>query len=81
MNCEKEQWWVFTFGCGQQYAGRYVKFFGTYGVARQKMMDRYGRAWAFQYSEDEWQEVVKRFCLRGLSEWLEKEWKEGGESE
>lgn len=49
----KERWWIFTFGCGQQNAGHYVKFFGTYGDARQQMFDKYSDKWAFQYAEEE----------------------------
>lgn len=51
---EPEQWWVFTFGCGQEHAGYYVKVYGTYGGARAKMFEKYGDKWAFQYSAVEW---------------------------
>lgn len=51
-----EQYWVFTFGSGQKYAGRYVKIKGTFNAARQKMIDKYGTNWGFQYSEEEWRE-------------------------
>lgn len=54
---EKENYWCFTFGYGQEYAGHYVKVKGTYGEARQKMFDKYGDKWCFQYSEDEWSEM------------------------
>lgn len=47
-------WWIFTFGSNQPNAGHYVKFFGTFQEARQQMVDKYGTAWAFQYSEYEW---------------------------
>lgn len=47
-------YWIFTFGSNQPNAGHYVKFFGTFQEARQQMMDKYGLAWAFQYSEYEW---------------------------
>ncbi len=46
--------WVFTFGFGQPHAGHCVRIPGTYDEARQKMMDRYGPHWAFQYSAEEW---------------------------
>ena len=52
--------WVFTFGSGQQYAGHYVKFSGTWDEARQKMFDTYGEEWSMQYSEEEWEDWVKR---------------------
>lgn len=54
---EKEkQYWIFTFGCGQKGAGTAVKIAGTYGEAREKMCNKYGNKWAFQYSEEEWNE-------------------------
>lgn len=58
--------WIFTFGCGQQNEGYYVKIFGTFSEARQKMFDRYGNKWGFQYSEDEWNEYVKKAEARAL---------------
>lgn len=51
-----EEFWIFTFGSGQQHAGYYVKIKGTFGEARQKMVERYGLKWGFQYSEEEWKE-------------------------
>lgn len=48
------EWWIFTFGCGQEHAGYYVRVFGTYGEARAKMCEKYGDKWAFQYSAVEW---------------------------
>ena len=56
----KEQKWVFTFGSGQEHAGKYVVFSGTFGEAREKMFKKFGSEWAFQYSEQEWQEWVER---------------------
>ena len=53
-NPDNQTWWIFTFGSNQQNAGHYVRFFGTYAEARQQMVDKYGLAWAFQYSEYEW---------------------------
>ena len=52
---EDKQWWTFTFGNGQRYAGKCVKIWGTSDSARAKMIDIYGLDWGFQYSEDEWQ--------------------------
>lgn len=51
-----EQVWIFTFGCGQEHAGHYVKVKGTFHEARNKMIDKYGIKWGFQYSEEEWDE-------------------------
>lgn len=60
----KREWWIFTFGWGMPHGGKYVKIKGTYGEARQKMCDKYGTQWAFQYSEKEWEDMKndpKRF--------------------
>lgn len=51
------KWYYFTFGYGQPYEGYYVKIKGDYGAARQKMFEKYGTKWAFQYSEEEWREI------------------------
>ena len=59
-------WWYFTFGGGQKHAGHFVKFFGTWMATRQKMFDKYGSNWAFQYSEEEWESMQD-------NPWLETE--------
>lgn len=51
-----EEYWIFTFGYGQQHAGKYVKIRGTYEQARKKMFEKYGKGWSFQHSEKEWEE-------------------------
>lgn len=48
------EWWIFTFGCGQEHAGCYVKIKGSYEEARKKMFNKYGAKWAFQYSLSDW---------------------------
>ena len=55
---EHKQWLVFTFGADQPNAGKYVRIFGTYGEAREKMFAKYGKKWSFQYSEEEWSEWI-----------------------
>lgn len=47
-----EKTWVFTFGSGHEHEGHYVKIKGTFEEARAKMFERYGTAWAFQYSDE-----------------------------
>ena len=49
--------WIFTFGCGQKNAGKYVQIDGTYDEARSEMIERFGHSWAFQYSLEEWKEM------------------------
>jgi hypothetical protein len=35
-----------------------VRIKGTYAEAREKMVEKYGIKWAFQYSWDEWEKIV-----------------------
>lgn len=67
---ETQQWWIFTFGQGQRYAGHYVKYFGTYAEARDKMISKYGLQWAFQYPKSQWDEWMKD-PMRAM--WMETE--------
>ena len=52
-----EQYWIFTFGGDQKHAGKYVKIRGTAVSARDKMFNKYGDKWGFQYSEEEWENM------------------------
>lgn len=52
-----EEYWVFTFGLGHENGGHYVKIYGSYYEARDKMINKYGTGWAFQYSESEWNKL------------------------
>lgn len=56
----KEETWYFTFGEGQENSGHYVRIRGTFESARKEMFIRFGRAWAFQYSEPEWLKWLDR---------------------
>lgn len=62
---EEPRWWVFTFGAGHEHAGHYVRIYGTFAGARAEMISRYGRWWAFQYSEDEWERTVRNMESMG----------------
>ena len=57
---EEKQWWTFTFGCGQEHDGTYVKIYGTFDSTRNTMFERYGSEWAFQYNEAEWKDWEDR---------------------
>ena len=46
--------YIFTFGYGHPNEGCCVRIEGDYGEARQKMVDKYGLQWAFQYPAEEW---------------------------
>lgn len=72
-NTEEMQWYIFTFGSGQKYAGHYVKFFGTYNTAREQMVMQYGDKWAFQYSQREWNRLVKRYGASNMETELRHE--------
>lgn len=53
-----KEYYIFTFGYGQQHAGHYVKIFGNCTEARDKMIAKYGTEWAFQYSAKRWQHWI-----------------------
>ncbi len=46
--------WYFTFGFGQVHEGRYHVIEGSYKDARERMVEKFGKKWAFQYSEEQW---------------------------
>ena len=56
----KMKTYIFTFGCGHPFAGRYVKIDGTYEGAREKMFEMFGKNWAFQYEESEYHEWFEK---------------------
>jgi hypothetical protein len=64
----KPQWFVFTFGAGQPHEGQYVRIWGTYGEARSKMVQKYGREWGFQYTNEQWEDWRHR-----KPQWLPEE--------
>ena len=51
--------YVFTFGCGHPNEGYCVRIKGNYGEAREKMIQKYGLKWAFQYDARQWDEWKK----------------------
>lgn len=57
--------WIFTFGCGQAYAGRYCVIHGTFDEARDEMFRRHGRQWAMQYRTEE-EAGVEKYGLKEL---------------
>jgi hypothetical protein len=50
---EEKRDWIFTFGCGQPYAGRYCVIHGTFNAAREEMFRRHGQMWSMQYRTPE----------------------------
>ena len=46
--------WIFTFGSNHELKGKCVRISGTKEEAREKMIEKYGLHWAFQYSVEEW---------------------------
>jgi hypothetical protein len=50
---EETRDWVFTFGCGQPYAGRFEVIHGTFNSAREEMVRRHGQVWSMQYRSEE----------------------------
>ena len=68
-----KQWYIFTFGYGNEHQGRYKKYFGTYEEARKQMIADYGLSWGFQYSESEWEQWCARCHEEGIEYMLETE--------
>lgn len=62
----KVQKWYFTFGHGQEHFGKYVMFTGTFSEARDKMIRRFGRKWAMQYSEEEFEGQPEKWGYKEL---------------
>ena len=50
---------------------------GTYEEAREKMIQRYGTNWAFQYSEEEWKISRERYERIADINLIEGHYKEG----
>lgn len=49
--------YYFTFGCGIDTPHRncyHVEVAEDYGKARERMVEKFGNDWAFQYTEEEW---------------------------
>ena len=61
----EEQNWIFTFGFNQKHEGYYCIIFGSYENARDRMVEKFGDKWAFQYPSKE-AAGVKEFNLKEL---------------
>ena len=55
--------WYFTFGGAHAFPNGFVKIHGTYGEARDQMVQWFGDKWAFQYPSAE-EAGVERFNLK-----------------
>jgi len=56
MASEKKENWYFTFGVGHGNRMFCVRIVGTYGSARERMFELFGKVWSFQYSEKQFNE-------------------------
>lgn len=51
----ERQTWYFTFGSAHPHAGKFLVIDdATYEEAREQMLARFARDWAFQYDEAGW---------------------------
>ena len=66
-----EQEWVFTFGSGQQHDGRFVRIFGSFEDARERMCMVFGTAWCDQY---DWRRFDQLGLPARLTELPEADW-------
>lgn len=64
----KAQNYYFTFGTNTGKGNNFVKIHGTYGDARQKMVDRFGLNWAFQYDEQGFKGQQEAFGLTEITD-------------
>jgi len=58
-----KEYWYFTFGGCHSTPNAYVKIYGTFSEARQKMINKFGVKWAFQYSEKEFKGQPEKYNL------------------
>lgn len=71
---ESEQEWLFTFGSGQQHDGRFVRIFGSFEDARERMCRVFGTAWCDQY---DWRRFDQLGMPAQLTELPKAEWPTG----
>jgi hypothetical protein len=65
MSYLNKQYYYFTFCYGDhEYRNCFIKFYGTYSEAREKMVNRFGIKWAFQYNEEEFKDQIEKFNLK-----------------
>lgn len=54
--------YYFTFGSKQCYEGKYQPIMAkNMEIASKKMFEMYGRDWSFNYTEEQWNKVLKDF--------------------
>lgn len=64
---EEKQWYYFTFCQSQRrLKDMYIKFYGTYGEAREQMFENFDSKWAFQYKEEDFIRQIEAYGLREI---------------
>lgn len=63
MQTDEIQPWYFTFGGGHAHPDGYIRIEGTFNQAREEMVQRWGKKWAFQYSEGDFLPQIERYGL------------------
>lgn len=58
-----DEYYIFTFGWNQPHENHYVKIFGSYKDAREKMVQKYGNRWSMQYEGKKWEQWEKEESL------------------
>lgn len=74
---EVKEVWYFTFGVGEEYGNRkskYVKITGDFSQARAKMIQWYGHKWCGQYSEEQFENFLKKYPIEEYDEGINYEW-------
>lgn len=58
---------IFTFPNNHPLGGHYQPVYAKYShVARERMFERYGHYWGFQYTEEQWMDWEKQAQEMGL---------------
>ena len=58
---------IFTFGCGQENAGKCQPIYAnSMAEARAEMVEQYGFKWAFGYSEKDWEDCKTKAEKNGV---------------
>jgi hypothetical protein len=52
---------------GSDNRDKIIKIFGSWSETRQKMHERYGDRWAFQYDEEEGERLIEEYAYEVIT--------------
>ena len=59
--------YIFSFGVGQAFAGKYVELYGTENEARAEMFRLFGDKWSMQYTQEQGLKLADEYGWEPLS--------------